>query len=148
MKICTGCGVNKPLDAYHVSNKTSDGHAFKCKICMAAYWQSPAGKASKKRYSASVHGRQNTRKHHLKTRFDITLQEYQDLWDAQAGVCAICGLPETRNNYNLFVDHDHVTGKIRGLLCNSCNAGIGFFKDNPSLMDSAKEYLGAQCPSL
>jgi hypothetical protein len=64
---------------------------------------------------------------------------------AQHDVCAICHEPETVEKYGrvqpLSVDHDHVTGQVRRLLCNSCNRGIGYFRDNPVLLRAAAEYL-------
>src|SRR5258708_22943899 len=84
----------------------------------------------------------------LKRRFGITLEEYDSMWAAQKGLCAICDEPETApdaHNPNiarrLAVDHCHQTNKIRGLLCSSCNMGIVQFEDKPSLLVRAKEYL-------
>jgi hypothetical protein len=50
--------------------------------------------------------------------------------------CVICG-----NRTNLVVDHDHATNKIRGMLCNMCNKGLGLFRDNPELLEYARIYL-------
>lgn len=60
--------------------------------------------------------------------------------DAQGGVCAICGSPPPEGEV-LRVDHDHVTGKVRGFLCIVCNAGVGCFKDNENLLLAAINYL-------
>jgi hypothetical protein len=74
--------------------------------------------------------------------YGITAHEYDSLHAAQGGVCAICGLPETRRTKSsLAVDHCHTTGKIRGLLCSMCNPGLGGFKDNPELLLAAVAYL-------
>ena len=56
----------------------------------------------------------------------------------QDGRCAICGTGEIR----LVIDHDHHTGLIRGLLCNSCNVGLGLFKEHPMILTRAMQYLG------
>lgn len=83
----------------------------------------------------------------LKVNFGITLEEYNEMLIKQMGVCKICLKPETsidgRNKRvkALAVDHDHITGKIRGLLCYSCNIGIGFLKDSSDLLKKAAEYL-------
>lgn len=58
--------------------------------------------------------------------------------EAQGGCCAICKAPKGNK---LCVDHDHRTGKVRGLLCSNCNAGLGMFKDSEDLLQSAKGYL-------
>jgi len=68
------------------------------------------------------------------------------MWDAQGGVCAVCRLPETQMSRNgvvksLSVDHNHDTGDVRALLCQTCNTGIGNLKDNPELMRRAAEYI-------
>ena len=85
----------------------------------------------------------------LKKSFGITLIDYEKMTDEQKGVCAICGNKETTINprhkhgmpQNLSVDHDHKTGKIRGLLCKSCNQAIGLFKENIDTMQNAINYL-------
>ena len=68
----------------------------------------------------------------------------------QGGVCAICKKPEkskwnTEQPMLLAVDHDHETGRVRGLLCNNCNTGLGKFMDDPDLLSSAIEYLRTNC---
>lgn len=73
----------------------------------------------------------------------ITGDDYNAMAKSQGGGCKICGKTADKNNARLSVDHCHKTGKIRGLLCNQCNSGIGFFNDNPALVKSALEYLYA-----
>jgi len=70
-------------------------------------------------------------KSNLKTCYNLTVEEYNEMVKRQCGVCLICGKPDKRRN--LGVDHDHKTGKIRGLLCSGCNGSLGWyelFKDN------------------
>jgi hypothetical protein len=64
---------------------------------------------------------------------------YDKLIKDQCGVCAICGMAPKRRKLSL--DHDHYTGKVRGLLCNSCNIGIGCFVDDPIRMRKAADYI-------
>jgi hypothetical protein len=73
---------------------------------------------------------------------------YETMFDAQKGVCAICGNPEQvkngkrRGGYKkMAIDHDHKTGRVRGLLCQMCNQGLGCFKDSPDLLTKAIKYL-------
>lgn len=77
----------------------------------------------------------------LKTKFGITLAEYEEMFDKQNGVCAICLQQEVLKNKRLAVDHNHVTGKIRGLLCGKCNKGLGLFSDDFQLIMKAVNYL-------
>ena len=67
----------------------------------------------------------------------MTQQEYLELNRKQAGLCAIC----STDTKFLVVDHDHESGEIRGLLCHSCNKGLGFFKDNINNLLKATNYL-------
>ena len=82
--------------------------------------------------------RAQQRAYRFRTRYGITLEEYEHLIEAQHGRCAICGETPTRT---LRVDHDHVTGAVRGLLCHACNVGIGFFKDDLEKLRAAIRYL-------
>lgn len=83
-------------------------------------------------------------------KFGITLDEYYAMSEKQNGKCAICGaeVGDAMGN-RLYIDHNHKTGKVRGLLCSDCNFGIGKFKDNVALMKNAIKYLeetdGADC---
>jgi formate dehydrogenase maturation protein FdhE len=79
------------------------------------------------------------RRFHLKKNFWMTLLEYQKMFDAQNGVCAICGSPPGKKS--LAVDHCHSTGLIRGLLCSMCNRSLGGFRDSQELLASAIRYL-------
>ena len=76
---------------------------------------------------------------YLKSKYGLTVQEWQDMLSEQGGVCAICG--EVQENRSLCVDHNHETGDVRGLLCVRCNAGIGNFREKPDLFLNAIAYL-------
>jgi hypothetical protein len=74
--------------------------------------------------------------------FNITLEEYNELLKKQNYKCAICnGYEISYRNEVLSVDHNHNTGEIRGLLCNTCNRALGLFKDNENLLKNAIKYL-------
>ncbi len=77
----------------------------------------------------------------LKHNYGLTLEEYQDMVEAQEGRCAICGTDNPTPHDRLYVDHDHVTGKVRGLLCQKCNLALGLFKDSRDVLGSAILYL-------
>jgi len=76
----------------------------------------------------------------LKRRYGISLEAYNLLLARQGGVCAICH-GEQINNKQFAVDHDHVDGTVRGLLCHHCNVAIGSFQDSPTIVESALRYL-------
>lgn len=79
------------------------------------------------------------RRHHLRLEYGITPEDYDRMFEEQRGVCAICGLPPTEKVF--VVDHDHLTGKVRGLLHRTCNSAIGIFNDDPALLRKAADYL-------
>jgi hypothetical protein len=94
---------------------------------------------------ATLGGAQRHRSTRLKSKFGITLDDYNKMLEAQEGVCAICGEPERMMRKgtlrHLCVDHDHATGAVRGLLCASCNKAIGLMEDDTERLVAAAEYL-------
>lgn len=75
----------------------------------------------------------------LKRLFNLTPEQYDAILSEQGGVCSICKTPP--KGKHLAVDHCHTTGEIRGLLCNDCNIGLGYFQDNPDYLLAAITYL-------
>lgn len=129
-KSCITCLQILPLESFY--RKRQNQKQSECKQCTcvrrAKWWRSPAGKRS----SA------NTK---LKARFGITVEQFEMRLKEQDGKCLICGATESGLGHKLAVDHNHVTGKIRGILCKSCNIGIGNLKDCPDLLRRAADYL-------
>lgn len=76
----------------------------------------------------------------VKLKYGMTREEWMALYDAQHGGCAICASPGWAPNF-LVVDHDHDTGKVRGLLCDGCNRGIALLRESPTFLRSAADYL-------
>ncbi|MFD5951070.1 endonuclease VII domain-containing protein [Streptomyces collinus] len=113
-KLCRTCGEIKPHSEWHRNATASDGLSTRCKACRA------------------VQGRQG----HLKRQYGITEAERDGLIASQGGVCCIClsAVPE-------HVDHCHKTGRVRGVLCFSCNAALGQFKDRPDAIRRAAAYV-------
>jgi hypothetical protein len=162
-KVCTKCGHEKAVDQFHIDRAQPDGRKYACRLCtnkVKARWRGRnrqrvlvQKKASYDRhreryiaYYASDRRKKNWFAWKLMRNFGITVDQFADLLEAQAGRCAICGrLPEEANGHKhkhrLHVDHDHKTGKVRGLLCNLCNVGLGSFKDDVDLMLDAVSYL-------
>jgi len=75
-------------------------------------------------------------KDHILKRYGLTVQQYNRIWWRQKGKCAVCGKKK-----RLVVDHNHKTGKVRGLLCDKCNSGLGLFDDNAKRLSQAINYL-------
>jgi len=78
---------------------------------------------------------------YLISAYGITLTEYTEILKSQNYCCALCGLHESRSKRSLSVDHCHKSGKIRGILCDRCNHGLGHFADNVEVMKKAIKYL-------
>ncbi len=144
MKTCTVCGETKPLSAFYRDAAHPDGHKARCKICYRAdsrhYCNNATPERKKKRKAKQ---REYNRKpgRHIKNRYGISLAQYDEMLEAQEYGCAICGTTPEENGQRLAVDHDHETGKVRGLLCGGCNRGIGLFQDRIELLQSAIGYL-------
>lgn len=85
---------------------------------------------------SSKHGNRRKR---LKYKYGISVENYNWLLEEQDGKCKICG-----NKTDLVIDHCHKSTRVRGLLCNQCNTGLGCFKDNPDFLTCAIEYLKTQ----
>lgn len=77
----------------------------------------------------------------LSWRFKLTVEEWETMLKAQKGGCATCSIPDELNGRRLAVDHDHVSGKNRGLLCYRCNITLGKVADDPKLLRKLAEYL-------
>ena len=80
------------------------------------------------------------RKYQLK-KLGLSVEDYNTLLKKQNYGCAICQVHEMKLSKKLAVDHDHKTGRVRGLLCDSCNRGIGLLEDSSVVLRTAAEYL-------
>lgn len=101
-------------------------------LARAKVYYQEAGKENKLRHYPT------RRKYILKYRYGITPETFNEMFLQQDGKCAICGV---EYHATLHIDHCHTTGKVRGLLCNNCNRGLGHFKDSKEILMKAKEYL-------
>ena len=130
-KTCSTCSVTKPIDRFVRSPVHKDGYHGVCKPCR-----------NDQRRGRRSDTPEQARKWYLKSKFGITPEDYDRMYDEQKGVCKICfALPETCYKGVLYVDHDHTTGQVRGLLCSACNCGIGYLKDSYKLCKLAAKYL-------
>lgn len=85
--------------------------------------------------------KKSSRNRKLITNYGITIETYNEMFERQQGKCAVCGKHQSVLVEKLGVDHDHYTGKVRGLLCRKCNFGIGFLDDDILLLQRCMTYL-------
>lgn len=121
-------------------------HGFKYAIGKVPYhWLYPQEYDSK--YSKSWYARnrerhiENTRRSKIKREYGLSEEDYKKLIETQRNCCAICGTDFDSLPRKPDIDHDHKTGKVRGLLCWTCNGGLGQFNDDSKLLKSAINYL-------
>jgi len=143
-KYCGICRTLLPTTAFYPSRFTQDGFDNRCKECYRTY-QRTHRKEINTRVSATRRNnkeRHNTyvRRHAYRAKYGISLEKYEEMCKEQNGVCAICHKPESQKK-RLAIDHDHETGLVRALLCNSCNAAIGFLQDDIGIASNALAYL-------
>ena len=139
-KRCSKCGIEKPLSEFNKDKGRKDGHGHRCRVCNRArgieyYYKNENGEAS--RYPRRKNYLINLR---LIKKYGITITDKQQMIDDQNRKCAICG-DILVDGYGTHVDHDHETGKTRGVLCGGCNTGLGFFKDSVTSLSNAIKYL-------
>lgn len=158
-KRCSRCDTEKPAERFYRRHRSRDGLSVWCKDCYALYgreWaQANAARVAETRAlrrqenPATAHEsdrRWRAKNPHapwLKRRYGLTLAQYDAMLQVQGGGCAVCGGPQAnrRCGDRFCVDHDHATGRIRGLLCGPCNLAIGYFQDRPDLLRAAAAYL-------
>jgi hypothetical protein len=170
-KKCPICDKEKPLNDFYKGKNYKLGVRSYCKECEiknAKLWTNKnleKSKLSKKAYYSS-HKKQElnrakkrrkehpeifkkwreehryyTKNWHLKKNYGITLVQYNEMLIAQNGTCIICKREEIDKNKSLAVDHDHQTGKVRGLLCRRCNTVLGLLNENPEIFNTFINYL-------
>lgn len=134
-KVCTSCGTDRPLDQYNKRAAGKDGLNSCCRPCVNA-------KSMEWYQNNKERARKNHREWTLRSLYGISESEFQALLAAQAGKCALCSVVFTEvGRRNLCVDHDHVTGEVRGLLCRLCNRSIAQLGDNAEGLRRAVAYL-------
>lgn len=141
-RTCTKCGEVKPLDAdnFYRQARGRQGFSAWCKLCKRAN----NAKARKAWVQANPEEhKERIRRRNLKRDYGITPEDYDRLLSEQGGRCAICDGDTHRSKRGNFfhVDHDHITGEVRGLLCVWCNTALGKFQDSPEILRSAINYL-------
>ena len=137
---CPSCDTT----LYHTNIRNLNNAITTKRVCKHCAFKSCNSKPphNKGIYKRTEKERKNLNRYRqLKINFGITEKEYVDMFNLQQGKCKICNTHRNKLNENLFVDHCHKSNKIRGLLCRKCNAGLGIFKDNTDIINSALKYL-------
>jgi|SRR6478752_3190576 len=125
--VCSNCN--------NVFDRAVHNQKFCSSRCKNSYW-------AKLREFTGEEKEQNklrNRKNYVKRNYGMGWEEYLEF--ISTGSCDICGKTKDENGRELSVDHDHQSGRVRGLLCDLCNKGLGMFVDNPELLDVAAKYL-------
>ena len=138
MKLCPVCQVDKSLDDFY--KRPNGNPQSECKECKKArerrrWAEDPEHRArSLARLTSESAKRRRTER-----LYGMAYGDYERLLREQGGVCAIC--KRNPHDHALPVDHSHVTGEVRGLLCHSCNRAIGLLGDDPKRVQAAADYL-------
>ena len=142
-KLCVRCNKKKDSSQFNKRSTSVDGLAYHCRDCAKVAYRIhyySDEHIDTIRAKSRIWAKENpdtVRNARFKRLYGITLEQYQKMLDKQEGCCATCG----DNPDTLCVDHDHVTGKVRGLLCNKCNRALGFFQDDLDILKQAVKYL-------
>jgi hypothetical protein len=129
-KQCTFCLETKPIEEFSVRSGRKNGRVTRCKGCVFILhkeWSKTAPNTSRNR--------------NLKSKYGITEDDYDVLFESQQNKCAICETIKDHTHKKMAVDHNHKTNKIRGILCTHCNTALGLFKEDPQLLIKAAKYL-------
>lgn len=128
--IATTTPTGRPV--IHARKATYKRYGCRCQPCVDAY------RAYRRAYDATPSGRARTKRKDLKRKYGITVEQYEAIKERQGDLCALCGWkgPET-----LAIDHDHRTGRVRGLLCRSCNVNLGRWGDDVEGLMRVVAYL-------
>lgn len=140
MKTCSTCQIEKPLDDFAPMKASKDGKAARCRACYKIWWDdwyhNRGGKeANRERNRARKPNPEATLRKRL-AKYGLSSAEFNLLIAANGTKCAIC----LTNDYEV-IDHDHESGKVRGLLCHYCNRALGGFKDNADILRRAAHYI-------
>jgi hypothetical protein len=148
-KVCSICNELKNGLEYSRIRTSPDGLSAFCKKCQVlkskAYFATPTGAANMKKNNDKSRDTPEKliikKDKRLQFYYKLTLSEFNNMLADQGNCCAICFSDNPRGTGTWSTDHDHATGKVRGLLCNSCNRGIGFLHDDINKLHSAIAYL-------
>jgi hypothetical protein len=151
-KACGGeCGLTKSVLEFHIRRASVDGRNYECKVCSCKRRKDDRDANPEKFRQRNRDYRANDpekvaayhRNKNLQREYGITAAQWDEIFEAQGRCCAICKgqTPRDKLGRGWHVDHDHATGRVRGILCLLCNWALGYFKDDPTILGSAIDYL-------
>ena len=133
---CSHCKLEKEETEFPKATNKARGYAWVCKSCKKEK------KLAKQASMTTDEWYMQNRRYWLKSEYGLSLEDYNTMLKDQNHKCAICGTDEVDAFKSLlFVDHDHETGKVRGLLCHHCNTALGKFKDSTEILKQAIAYV-------
>lgn len=141
-RLCSKCEISKPLSEFYTYKERNRSNWCKqCRIKMGNLWRRKDRALNREKYNAKNRewrkdNAGKSRQYHLKKVYGVTMKEWDNLVIKQNGKCAICD-----KKTKLTLDHSHITGKTRGLLCRNCNAGLGLLGDNVNILKLAIKYM-------
>jgi hypothetical protein len=134
MTICKRCNLDKEDSNFKQVNYNSRGYKPICFACS----KKPGGRPKSQNPFTPERKKEHARIRWIRHKYNLSVEEYNRLYESQNKQCGIC---KVNSGTVLHIDHDHETNTIRGLLCASCNKGLGMFKDNITSLENAIEYL-------
>ena len=135
-KICTCCGESKSLHLFHKDQRQKDGRTARCALCRT---QAQVEFQNKQKIERPEHYKRWRKSNNYSSKYGISLSDVEQKIKQQGNCCPICKTSLAENPY--AVDHSHMTGKVREILCHSCNKGIGFFYESTESLANAILYL-------
>jgi hypothetical protein len=132
--MCSACRAELPLSGFDRNRAMRDGLNNQCRTC---------ARASRDRIIAKdpAKWREYQKAWNRKHRYGLSVEEYAALAAVAGGKCQVCGQPPKAPFKTLDVDHDHVTGKVRGLLCRPCNTAVGVTNEDPGILRALADYI-------
>jgi hypothetical protein len=144
-KICSKCGLEKELTSFYNAKRGVFGKTAACKFCTDISTKSWTLKNKERHNNYNKKYRTKNKEKikffNIKFKYKISEEEYNALFEQQDGRCLGCNEHQSNLNKPLYIDHCHITKKVRGLLCHNCNTVLGFSKDNPEILQRLISYL-------
>lgn len=163
LRKCAKCQLSIPIEQFHIYNQKNHNFFGWCKSCHRIYQNSYSRSHFREKYDKrKIDGKctnhqgvkpvlgytvcqrclDDKRNQNFKKKYNLTINKVNALLIKQNGKCRICQtLIKDCSNTKIHVDHDHITGHVRGILCRFCNTGLGNFRDKAEILRAAAEYL-------